>query len=367
MKSGSKSLSRFNRLLVTLAVMSFAAIFPACSGQSAGKTAPPAAPGSIVLQGAGATFPSPLYKKWFAAYQQSHPTTIITYESVGSGEGARRFIGRNVRDEERVDFGASDAALQDGDIAEATDGALMIPVTAGAVVLAYNLPGLPQELRLTRRAYAGIFLGEITNWNDPLIAAANPGVKLPRLTIVTAVRQDASGTTFAFTKHLDAISEKWRREHGPSTLVNWPEDAMRAKGNEGVAGVLSHSVGAVGYVGYEFAQRYGLQIALMENKAGRFVTPSEASLQAALDSAQMPENLRVYLPDPSGPDAYPITSFSWILLHKTYGDHAKAQALRDVFSWALSGGQQYASDLGYVPLTPGVVEKAEAAVQSIRP
>jgi phosphate transport system substrate-binding protein len=243
----------------------------------------------------------------------------------------------------------------------------MIPVTAGGVVLAYNLPELSQDLKLTRRAYAGIFLGEITNWSDPAIAAANPGVKLPKLTIVTVVRQDASGTTFAFTKHLDAISEKWRSKYGPTTLVDWPDDAMRAKGNEGVAGVLSHSVGALGYVGYEFAHRYGLQIASLENRSGNFVRPGETSLRAALDSAQMPENLRVYVPDPSGPDAYPIASFTWILLHKTYHDPAKALALRDLFTWALGNGQQFAGDLGYVPLTPAVVEKAQAALQSIKP
>ena len=164
---------------------------------------------------------------------------MITYDSVGSGEGIRRFIGRDVKNEDQVDFGASDAAMQDNQIAQVPDGVVMLPVTAGGVVLAYNVPGVPQGLRLSRRAYAGIFLGEIKNWNDPLIAAANPGVKLPKLTIVTVVRQDASGTTFAFTKHLDAISEKWRSQYGPSTLVDWPGNAMRAKGNEGVAGCFS--------------------------------------------------------------------------------------------------------------------------------
>ncbi len=361
--------SRSKVIRISLALAFVAAIGPflACSNQSDGKMTSQAPPGSIGLHGAGATFPSPLYKKWFAAYQQAHPQTVITYDSVGSGEGARRFLGHNVNDDEKVDFGASDAALQDGDIAQTADGALMIPVTAGGVVLAYNLQGLSQELKLTRRAYAGIFLGEITNWSDPVIAAANPGVKLPRLTIVTVVRQDASGTTFAFTKHLDAISEKWRAKYGPTTLVDWPDDAMRARGNEGVAGVLSHSVGALGYVGYEFAHRYGLQIASLENKAGNFVRPTEGSLRAALESAQMPENLRVYVPDPGGARAYPIASFTWILLHKTYADPAKARALRNLFGWALAGGQAYASDLGYVPLTPGVVEKAQAALQSVKP
>jgi phosphate transport system substrate-binding protein len=367
MGSGSRLLSQFSRLLLALAVLGFLGNFLTCSLQRPAKEQPQVPPGSALLQGAGATLPSPLYKKWFAAYQQIHPQTIITYDGVGSGEGMRRFIGLNVRDEDKVDFGASDAALQDNDIAQVADGVVMLPVTAGGVVLAYNLPGLPQELKLSRRAYAGVFLGEIKNWNDPLIAATNPGVKLPRLTIVTVVRQDASGTTFAFTKHLDAISEKWRSRYGPSTLVDWPGNAMRAKGNEGVAGLLSHSVGGLGYVGYEFAHRYGLQIAPLENKAGKFVKPNEESLRAALASAQMPENLRVYVPDPSGPDAYPIASFTWILLHKNYADPAKAKALRDLFAWSLGDGQHYASALGYVPLPPEVVEKAQAALQTVKP
>ena len=208
MGSGSRFLLKFSRLLLALAVLGPLGSFLACSRQSQGKASPSIPPGGVLLRGAGATFPSPLYKKWFAAYQQSHPQTVIGYDAVGSGEGIRRFIARNVEGEDKVDFGASDAALQDNEIAQVPDGVVMLPVTAGGVVLGYNLPDVTQQLRLSRQAYAGIFLGEITNWNDPLIAAANPGVKLPKLTIVTVVRQDASGTTFAFTKHLDAISEK---------------------------------------------------------------------------------------------------------------------------------------------------------------
>jgi phosphate transport system substrate-binding protein len=367
MGSGNRLVLPFRRLLLALAILGPLGSFLACSRQSSGRTTPSIPAGGVLLQGAGATFPSPLYNKWFAAYQQSHPQTVITYESVGSGEGMRRFIGRNVESEEKVDFGASDAALPDGDIAQVSDGVIMLPVTAGGVALAYNLPDLPQELKLTRQAYAGIFLGEIKTWNDRRIAAANPGVKLPALTIVTVVRQDASGTTFAFTKHLDAINEEWRSRFGPATLVNWPGNAMRAKGNEGVAGLLYHSVGSLGYVGYEFAHRYGLQIALLQNKSGKFVKPTEESLRAALASAEMPENLRVFVPDPPAPDAYPIASFTWILLYKNYGDPAKARAIRGLFSWALNDGQQYSADLGYIPLPPSVAEKAQAALQTVGP
>ena len=367
MEPGSRFRMTFKRLLLALAALGLLGNFLACSRQSSANPKRQVPPGGVLLQGAGATFPSPLYKKWFATYQQAHPQTAITYDSVGSGEGMRRFVGRNVTDEDKVDFGASDAALQDNDIAQVPEGVVMVPVTAGGVVLAYNLPDVTQDLKLSRRAYTGIFLGEIKNWNDPLIAAANPGVKLPKLTLVTVVRQDSSGTTFAFTKHLDAISEKWRSQYGPSTLVDWPGNSMRAKGNEGVAGLLSHSVGGVGYVGYEFAHRYGLRTALLENKAGKFVQPTEENLRAALASAQMPENLRVYVPDPVSPDAYPIATFTWILLRKNHGDPAKARALRDLFAWALGDGQHYAADLGYIPLPPEVAEKAQAALQTVQP
>lgn len=360
--------SRSRRRHLPLGVFALALIsgFNACS-HGDGKALPSVPPGGVLLLGAGATFPAPLYQKWFGEYQQAHPKTVISYDSVGSGEGIRRFLGRNLKDETRVDFGASDAALQDSDIEQASDGVEMLPMTAGGVALAYNLPDVAETLKLSRRAYAGIFLGEIKSWNDPLIAAANPGVKLPKLTIVTVVREDASGTTFAFTKNLDAISDKWRSEYGPSTLINWPGNAMRAKGNEGVAGMLYHSVGAVGYVGYEFAHRYGLQIARLENKAGNYVTPNEESLRDALASAEMPENLRAYVPDPAGPKSYPIATFTWILLRRKYEDASKAGALRDLFTWTLSQGQQYASALGYVPLPDEVGGKALAALQTIKP
>lgn len=367
MKSGSRLRSRCSRLLPTLIALGILAGATACSTHGDEKPMPAVPPGGVLLRGAGATFPAPLYLEWFGDYQKAHPKTVITYDAVGSGEGIRRFIGRNVKDEDKVDFGASDAAMQDSDINQVQDGVAMVPMTAGGVVLAYNLPDVSQDLKLSRRAYAGIFLGEITNWNDPLIAASNPGVKLPKLTIVTVVRQDASGTTFAFTKHLDAISDKWRSRYGPSTLVDWPGNAMRAKGNEGVAGILSHSIGAVGYVGYEFAHRYGLQIARLENKSGNFVAPNEDSLKAALASAEMPGNLRAFVPDPTRPEAYPIATFTWILLRRKDADASKAQALRDLFSWTLGEGQSYASALGYIPLPSEIGGKALAALQTINP
>ena len=338
-----------------------------CSSQDGKEEKAKAPPGGVLLRGAGATFPSWLYKRWFEVYQKDHPKTVITYDSVGSGEGIRRFIGKNVKEEERVDFGASDAAMKDEDIGQVPNGVVLLPVTAGSVVLAYNLPDLEGDLKLSRKAYAGIFQGEIKNWNDPAITKTNPGAKLPKFSIATVVRQDSSGTTYAFTKHLDAISEKWRAEHGPATVVNWPGNAMRAKGNEGVAARINQSIGSIGYVSYEFAHRLGLKLAILENQEGKFVKPTEQSCTAALAAAEMPENLRVFVPDPSGPDSYPIVTFSWILLYKSYPDAEMAKSIRDLFQWCLLDGQKYAPQLGYVRLPANVTEKTLAALNTVGP
>jgi len=331
------------------------------------RTDKPVPAGSIRLRGAGATFPSLLYKRWFSVYHDNHPGTYVSYDTVGSSEGIRRFVGKSISEDEQVDFGASDAALTDSQISEANDNVLMVPVTAGCVVLAYHLPGFSGELRLSRKAYAGIFLGEITNWDDPQIAKSNPGRKLPKLTIATVVRQDGSGTTFAFTRNLDAINEKWRSQFGPATLVNWPGNAMRAKGNEGVAGLIQESVGSIGYAGYEFVQRLGLPFASLENKDGNYVRPSEQSCGKALATAEMPENLRAFVPDPVGADSYPIVTFTWILLRRSYGNAQTAEAVVELFRWSLEDGQRYAPELGYVALPPEVKKKALAALNNIGP
>lgn len=333
--------------------------------RNAGEVQPPS--GSTVLKGAGATFPSLLYKRWFSTYHDNHPRTYISYDAVGSSEGIRRFLGNGVSPEELVEFGASDAALSDAQIAQAGKDVLMLPATAGCVVLAYNLPGFTGEVRLSRKAYAGIFLGKITNWDDLQIAQSNPGTKLPKLTIATVVRQDGSGTTFAFTQNLDAINADWRNRFGSATSVNWPGNAMRAKGNEGVAGLIENSTGAIGYVGYEFARRLGLNFASLENKEGNYVRPSEQSCAKALATAEMPDDLRVFVPDPSGADSYPIATFSWVLLRKTYLNKQTADAVHELFQWSLEDGQHFAPDLGYVPLPPEVAKKALVALNSIGP
>jgi len=341
----------------------FMPILASCS-RSEPEVQPNLSPDTIVLSGAGSTFSSVLYNRWFAAYRDSHPKIVIKYAAVGSGEGVRRFIGKNLADEEKIDFAASDAAMSDTEIASADDNVLMIPMTAGCVVLAYNLPGFHAELKLSRQAYTGIFLGEIVKWNDPLIRESNPGVKLPDLTIATVVRRDASGTTFAFTKNLDSISDKWRSQFGPATLVDWPGNVMRAKGNEGVAGLIGTSEGAIGYVGYEFARKLDLRTAALQNKDGQYVKPSEESCRAALMVGEMPENLRVFIPDPAGADSYPIVTFSWILVRKSYPQTETATALRELFLWSLRDGQRFAPELGYIRIPTTVAEKAAAALNN---
>jgi len=362
---GRKGHVTLGEMLALLALVVFVALLAGCAKPTTNAAEPRLPAGSILLTGAGATFPSPLYNRWFAAYHQEYPQTFVKYTPVGSAEGVRRFIGNNISEDQRIDFGASDAAMQDVELAQADNNVLMVPATAGCVVLAYNLPGLEGTLRLSRRAYAGIFLGEIKNWNDPLIAQSNPGARLPDLTIVTAVRQDGSGTTFAFTKHLDAISERWRSQYGPATLVNWPGDAMRATGNEGVAGLIEKSQGSIGYVGYEFARRIALPVAMLENKEGKFVEPSAESCGAALATAQLPDNLRAFVPDPSGENSYPIVTFSWILLRQKYASAETATAVRDLFRWCLLEGQKYAPALDYLPLPASVAQKALVALNSI--
>ena len=335
---------------------------PAVSGDSSARPRETLPSGSTQLRGAGATFPSLLYKRWFSSYHDTNPTVYITYDAVGSSEGIRRFLGKDVSEEEQVDFGASDAALSDAQIAAAGNNVLMIPATAGCVVLAYHLPGFSGDLKLSRKAYTGIFLGKVRNWNDPLITQSNPGVKLPDLSIVTIVRQDGSGTTFAFTNHLNAISDEWRARFGPATLVNWPGDAMRAKGSEGVAGLIQKSEGSIGYVGNEFARRIGLNVASLENKDGNYVKPSDQGCAMALATAEIPEDLRVFAPDPPGAGSYPIVTFSWILLHKTYKNAPNAEAVRKLFQWSLQDGQRYASELGYVALPAEIAKRALAAL-----
>jgi len=252
-----------------------------------GETEKVAPEGGVKISGAGATFPNPLYQKWIEEYENENPKVVVQYDSVGSGEGVKRFMAGS------VDFGASDAAMSDEEIAQVDAGVQLIPVVAGSLVLAYNLSDLGAPLNLPRDVYVDIFLGKITSWNDERIKKANPELKLPKDRIDVVVRLDSSGTTFAFTNHLSAISDEWRdRGPGVGKLLDWPGEARTAKGNEGVAGEIKRTKGAIGYVEYGIAKRAGLSMAALENKAGEFIKPTGTSGMATLASEALPENLK---------------------------------------------------------------------------
>lgn len=333
----------------------------AALAHDAGLAAAQTADGKVLLRGAGATFPAPLYKSWIGTFQKSRAGVIIDYDVVGSGEGISRFVTGS------VDFGASDAAMKDADIAKVERGVLMIPATAGMVVLPYNLPGVGPGLKLPRDVYPDIFLGKITKWNDPRIAAANPGLKLPNRSIVIAARLDGSGTTFAFTNHLSAVSEEWKARHGAANRIDWPAGSMQVRGNEGVAGRIKISEGAIGYVEYGFARRLKLPVAMLQNQAGQFVLPEAESGTVALasGSATMPDNLRLFIPDPPGETSYPIVTYTWLLLYGAYGDARKGEALKAFVGWSLSDGQQMAREMGYIPLPEAVIARGKAALARI--
>jgi phosphate transport system substrate-binding protein len=318
--------------------------------------------GKVVLQGAGATFPAPLYKKWIGVFTAQNPDVVLDYKDVGSGEGVRRFLAQS------VDFGASDGALTDEQMARVAAGARLVPATAGMVVLAYNLPELGGDLKLSRDVYTDIFLRRIVKWNDLRIQAINPDLRLPNVSIVIAARRDSSGTTFALANHLNAISADWRRGPGVGYLVDWSSRAMLARGNEGVAGLVKISEGAIGYVEYGFAERLRLPMAHLQNKAGRYVAPNARSGHATLASnvKEMPENLRLYLPDPEGPDSYPVVSLSWLLLYERYPDQQKSAALKRFVTWGLSLGQSYGPELGYIALPPDVASRSRAALERVQ-
>jgi phosphate transport system substrate-binding protein len=313
---------------------------------------------SVKLQGAGASFPAPLYMKWFKAYSAAHPDVQVDYQSVGSGSGVKSVIDKT------VDFGASDAAMKPEDIARVNGGVQLLPMTAGAIVLTYNLKGVP-ELKLSRKAYSGIFLGKVKKWNDPLIAQSNPGVSLPDAAINVIVRADSSGTTFVFTKHLSAISPEFAASPGVNTMPNWAV-GTRSKGNEGVTAGVMTTPGAIGYIEYGYARSQKLPMAILENKSGAYVAASVASGQAALASAQLPEDLIVWASDPDAKDAYPIVTYTWLLCYRQYGDKKKLEALQDLLRYCLRDGQKECEPLGYIPLPAAVADKVGSAVSNIK-
>jgi phosphate transport system substrate-binding protein len=342
-------------LRVVLAAGATLAMLAAPVGQGGAQT-------PISLQGAGATFPAPLYYKWMEAYAKERPGIRISYDSVGSGDGISRFMAGT------VDFAASDAALSEKDAERVPRGAVLVPATGGMIALAYNLPGLGGTLRLPRAIYVDIFLGKITNWSDPRIKQANAGLTLPNRTIAVVTRLDKSGTTFAFTTHLSAVSDAWRAGPGTGTLIEWPRNAMLARGNEGVASRIKISEGAIGYVEYGFAKRLGLTIAELQNKAGAFVAPGDRSGAVGLGEAiaARDSGFQPIVADPATPDAYPIVTFSWLILYRTYADEPKRQALREFVGWGLTAGQGLGGALGFIALPESVVARGQAVLASIR-
>jgi phosphate transport system substrate-binding protein len=305
----------------------------------------------VSLRGAGSTFAAPLYRKWIEEYAVAHRGVTISYDAVGSGEGVKRFLDRS------VDFAGSDEVLSTGEMAK-IPGALMLPITAGMITIAYNIPGVSSEIKLPRDVYVDIFVRKIRKWDDPRIAAANPGIAFPHRDIALVVRQDSSGTTAAFTNHLATIGSSWRAVGmDVGKFVEWPSAVLSAPGNEGVAARIRLSEGSIGYVEYWFAQRLGLRMAALQNKARNFITPTAHAGELALSGrvAQVQE-LAASVADPSGADAYPLVSYSWMLVYAQYADQAKATVLREFASWSLSDrGQDYGAQLGYLPLSSDVL------------
>jgi phosphate transport system substrate-binding protein len=310
------------------------------------------------LQGAGATFPAPLYQRWIAEYTKANPDVQINYQGVGSGAGIKQFT------QNLVSFGASDAAMKDPEITAVKQGVVLIPATAGSIVLAYNLSGV-ENLKLSREAYLGIFLGKITKWSDPAIAKANEGVKLPDTAITVCERSDGSGTNFVFTKHLSAISPEFKDKVGEGTSVTWPT-GVAGKGNDGVTALIKQNKGAIGYVEYGYAKNNKLSFAALQNKAGDFVTATTASGAATLATTQFPANLlRAWPSDPEGKDCYPISTFTWLLLDKKYDNTQLAETVKKFVNWGLTDGQKFAEDLGYIPLPKEIVEKDLEALKTV--
>ena len=329
-----------------------------CCSCGGGGSSERDAGGTVKLQGAGASFPAPLYRKWFKDFSTANAGAQVDYQSVGSGSGVKSVIDRT------VDFGASDAAMTTDDMAKVPGGVQLLPMTAGSIVLIYNLPGV-EKLKLSRKAYVGIFLGKVTKWNDPVIAGDNPGATLPNQPINVVVRADGSGTTFVFTKHLSTISPEFAKNPGNQTLPNWPV-GTRSKGNEGVTASVMTTPGAIGYVEYGYAHSQKAAQAILQNKAGEYIEASVASGQAALASATLPENLIVWEPDPASKDAYPIVTYTWIICYKEYKDKAKYDTLVKLLKYGLTEGQKDAEALGYIPLPSAVVEKVTPAIGNIK-
>ena len=310
---------------------------------------------SLLVNGAGATFPAPLYTKWFSDYHKAHPELSFNYQAIGSGGGIQQITAGT------VDFGASDAPMKDDQIAKIPD-ILHVPMVMGAVVVTYNAP--VKSLKLTPEVLAGVFLGKITKWNDPAIAALNAGEKLPDLAITVAHRSDGSGTSFGFNDYLSKISPEWKEKVGAGTSVQWPA-GLGGKGNDGVSGLVKATPGAIGYVELAYANQNKLALAELKNADGHFVKPTLESTSAAAAGVVMPPDYRVSITNAAGKDSWPIASFTYLLVHKDQADPKKGEALVQFLWWAIHDGQKDAAPLDYAPLPKGVVAMVEKTIRSM--
>ena len=336
-----------------------------CGGGSRSETA--STPAALArsaggqINGAGATFPYPIYSKWFEEYRKIHPDVQINYQSIGSGGGIRQLTNQTVA------FGATDGPMTDEQLKAAPGPILHFPTVLGADVPVYNIPDVTAELKFTGPLLADIFLGKVTKWNDPAIARVNPGVSLPASDITVAHRADGSGTTYIWADYLSKVSPDWKSRVGVATSVNWPV-GVGGKGNEGVTSLVRQTPGAIGYVELIYALQNKIDFGSVQNKAGEFVKASEASVTAAAAAAgqQMPEDFRVSITDANGAGAYPISSFTWILLYQDPKEKREALVMVDFLKWALTDGQKFAGALGYAPLPASVVELEMKALGKVK-
>jgi phosphate transport system substrate-binding protein len=347
--------SNLKRVLVALVLISASLFAFGCSGNSGGGAA-----GVVRLQGAGATFPNPLYQKWLSEYGKLNQNVRMDYQSIGSGGGIKQI------QEQTVDFGASDAPMKDDDLKKAPGEILHIPTVLGAVVLTYNLSGTTERLRFSPDTIADIFLGKIKRWDDDKIKADNAGVALPAADITVVHRTDGSGTSAIFTEYLSKVSPEWKEKVGSGTSPSWPT-GIGGKGNEGVMGQVKQTPNTIGYVELAYAVQNKLPVALVKNSSGNFVEPSlEAVTAAAAEAvATTPEDLRVSITNAAGAQAYPISSYTYILVYKDQKDAAKGKVLVDFLWWGLHDGEKFAKDLQYAPLPAEIVKRAEAKINSI--
>jgi len=315
------------------------------------------------LTGAGSSFAAPLFRHWLEVYGSDHPDMALSYDSVGSGAGIDRFIANS------VDIGATDAPLKPDEAARIDGDFRQLPVTGGMIAIAYNLPGVQGPINLPRDVYPDIFLGESYRWDDPRIAAANPGIDLPSKLIQVVARRDSSGTTFAFTNHLAAISDAWAQGPGVGKKIDWPGGAMEANGNEGVAQRIKITQNAIGYVEAGFAERLGLPLAWLENRAGGYVRPNvETGRRGLADGSDVPpSDLTRTIPDPQGARSYPIVTYTWALVRADYGTPEKTAAVHDLLRWILTAGQADADSLYYVPLPENLLQAALADLATLQP